>query len=233
MPVRRRVRIELILLAALTVCLAYVIRWARQDGGYGSGFYVTGSGRVIRVEYGDSVSTEIDGSILSDPYGKNNKDLAAWVQMAWENQWGYVWGTFGNVLTEEEYASKLAQYPDNVEQYSDFILEHWLGRRTADCVGLIKSYGWYDPDTGSIEYGANGMADVDTEGMYEAATVRGSIDTIPETPGVIVYMSGHVGVYIGDGYVIESIGTEGGVVRTRLKGRGWTDWFQCPYIAYD
>ncbi|MCD8322031.1 MAG: C40 family peptidase [Oscillospiraceae bacterium] len=231
MKVRRRVRLELLLLAVLIVCLAYVSRWA-WGSSYGNGVYVTDAGKTIRVEYGSSTGTEIDVSLFTDPYVKTGGDLAVWVQIAWENQWGYVWGTFGNVLTMDEYASKLAQYPDNVGRYSSFILQNWIGRRTADCVGLIKSYGWYDPDTGSIEYGSNGMEDVDTEGMYEAATVKGEIDTLPETSGVIVYMPGHVGVYIGGGYVIESIGTEGGVVKTRLDGRGWTDWFQCPYITY-
>lgn len=195
--------------------------------------YVNDDGDVFQVEYGTSNSTEIDVSIFSDPYVKNNVDLVAWVQMAWENQWGYVWGTFGKILTEEEYQSLLAQHPNNVGTYSTFILTHWLGHRTVDCVGLIKAYGWYDPDTGNIVYGSNGMEDVDTEGMYEAATVKGEIDTLPETPGLVVYMFGHVGVYIGDGYVIEAIGTEGGVVKTKLDSRDWTDWFQCPYIAYD
>lgn len=231
--VRRRVRAELILLAGLMAGLAYAARWAWGDGDFGNDVYVTDSGQRIPVEYGTYDSTEIDPSRFSDPSRKTGQDLAVWAQMAWENQWGYVWGTFGNVLTMDEYASKLAQYPDNVSRYSGFILEHWTGRRTVDCVGLIKSYGWYDPDTGAIAYGSNGMEDVGTEGMYEAAAVKGTIDTLPETPGVVVHMSGHVGVYIGDGYVIEAIGTEGGVVKTRLAGRGWTDWFQCPYIAYD
>ncbi|MCD8117548.1 MAG: hypothetical protein LUE21_10655 [Oscillospiraceae bacterium] len=131
------------------------------------------------------------------------------------------------------YADKLAMYPENVGKYSTFILTHWLGYRVADCVGLIKSYGWYDVDAGYIGYNINGMEDVGTEGMYEAATVKGTIDTIPETVGLIVYRNpGHVGVYIGDGYVIESIGTEGGVVKTEIDAREWTDWFQCPYITY-
>lgn len=38
--------------------------------------------------------------------------------------------------------------------------QNWLGRRTADCVGLIKGYGWYNAETGQTEIGANDMPDI-------------------------------------------------------------------------
>lgn len=50
----------------------------------------------------------------------------------------YVWGTYGQVLTRSLYKAKAEQYPDEVGGYADFIEEHWIGGRTADCVGLIK-----------------------------------------------------------------------------------------------
>ena len=51
---------------------------------------------------------------------------------AWENNWGYVWGTYGNILTEALFGYKKQQYPDGVGNYADFIEANWLGRRTAD-----------------------------------------------------------------------------------------------------
>ena len=57
---------------------------------------------------------------------------------AWESGWGYVWGTYGSVLTDSLFAYKLEQYPDGVGSYADFIRANWLGGRTTDCVGLIK-----------------------------------------------------------------------------------------------
>ena len=33
---------------------------------------------------------------------KNNLDLVKWAQMAYDNKWGYVWGSHGNVLTANE-----------------------------------------------------------------------------------------------------------------------------------
>jgi len=68
--------------------------------------------------------------------------------------------------------------------------------------------------------------------MFDTATVKGTIDTMPEIPGIAVWHDGHIGVYIGNGEVIEAMGTQYGVVKTQLAGRGWTHWLQIPYIAY-
>lgn len=68
--------------------------------------------------------------------------------------------------------------------------------------------------------------------MHTAAEIKGDIDTMPEIIGLIVHLPGHVGVYIGGGWVIEARGFNHGVVLTRLKDRPWTSWFKCPYIEY-
>ena len=150
-----------------------------------------------------------------------------------ESGWGYVWGTFGEVLTESLFQAKLMQYPDGVGNYADFIRANWLGQRTTDCVGLIKSYGWLDSGDMTIHYGTNGMPDIGANQMYYNATKSGTIDTIPEIPGIAVWHDGHIGVYIGNGYVIEAMGTKYGVVKTKLEGRGWTHWLKIPYINYE
>ena len=63
--------------------------------------------------------------------------------------------------------------------------------------------------------------------------VSGTIDTIPEIPGLAVWCEGHIGVYIGGGEVIEAMGTRYGVVRTILAERNFTHWLQVPGISYD
>ena len=108
-----------------------------------------------------------------------------------------------------------------------------------DCVGLIKSYYWsgnQNGGTGSPKYGAAGCPDVNANMMYNRAKVKGKIDTLPERKGVIVISrkhGNHVGIYIGNGYTIEStLGSRGdGVVKRKLD-KLWTDWFECPYITY-
>ena len=34
-------------------------------------------------------------------------------------------------------------------------------------------------------------------------------------------------------YAIEAMGTQYGVVRTKVEGRGWQGWCKIPYIQYD
>ena len=194
------------------------------DNSYGGG----GSS----IEYGGSHENGIDPSGFISPGTKNNLDLAAYAVQAWENNWGYVWGTYGNILTESLFAYKLKQYPDGVGNYKDFIHANWLGRRTADCVGLIKGYGWLDASSGAIRYGTNGMPDYGANQMYQSAAVKGDMSTMPEIKGLAVWKPGHIGVYIGGGYVVEAMGTKYGVVKTEAAGRGWQGWCQVPSIDY-
>ena len=177
-------------------------------------------------------TTYIDYSDYYDPTTKNNLDLAQWAIEAHDAGWGYVWGTYGHVLTRSYYEAKLAQYPEGVGNYADFILANWLGKRTADCVGLVKGYCWFDPEAQSIGYAVNGMPDIATEQMIEWCDEKGSMDTMPEIPGLLLWMDGHVGIYIGDGYAIEAMGTRYGVVKTQVAGRGWVKWGKIPCIEY-
>lgn len=198
---------------------------------------VTGSsgGDTFDGDYipGGGSGAELDVSDLTNPANKNASDLVVYVTNAWQSGWGYVWGTYGQVLTPELFQYKLTQYPEGVGQYADFIRNNWVGKRTADCVGLIKGYGWLNNETMEIEYGSNGMPDIGANQMYYNARHSGTIDTIPEVPGLAVWKLGHIGVYIGNGEVIEAMGTKYGVVKTQLQGRGWTHWLEIPYIAYE
>ena len=177
-------------------------------------------------------SRQINTSTYTDPGTKNNLDLVEWAIAAYNADWGYVMGTYGLVLTEDLLEAKLIQLPDDVGPYEEFIRSNYLGLRTADCVGLIKGYSWYDVDTGEIGYATNGHPDVGADQLYNNATEKGPISTLPEIPGLILHAEGHVGIYIGGGYAIEAMGTRYGVVKTRVANRNWTGWCKSPYIAY-
>ena len=177
-------------------------------------------------------SKRIDSTHYVDCGTKNNLDLVQWAISAYNAKWGYVMGTFGQVLTKDLLAAKLQQLPDAIGPYEDFIRSNYMGVRTADCIGLIKGYSWYDPDTGNINYGSNGMPDVSADQIYAQATEKGSMATMPEIPGILLHASGHIGIYIGGGYAIEAMGTKYGVVKTAVASRNWTGWCKNPYINY-
>ena len=200
---------------------------------------------AVNAKFGTSIEVEdfqnamastrnayINTSNYVDPSTKNNLDLVKWSEFAADKGWGYVWGTYGTVLSPDFLESKIIQYPDEVGGKEDFIRENWLGKRTADCVGLIKGYSWYDTTSQMTILVSNGMPDIGADTMYENATEKGTIDTIPEIPGLAVWKEGHIGVYIGDGKVVEAYGTTSGVIRSELANGGWTHWLKIPYISY-
>lgn len=174
----------------------------------------------------------IDTSDYTNPQTKNNLDLVKWAIHAQKSGWGYVWGSHGKVLDKAELERLESVFGNHVTDYDEFIRANWIGKRTADCVGLIKGYGWYDVSAGSFAVGSNGMQDVTANGMFQVASEKGTIDTIPEIPGLAVWHEGHIGVYIGNGEVIEAMGTQYGVVKTQLKNGRWTHWLKIPYIKY-
>lgn len=181
--------------------------------------------QMVRITY-------IDYSGYVDITTKNNLDLTTWAIEACDSGWGYVWGTYGHVLTRSYYEAKLEQYPEGVGNYADFILSNWLGKRTADCVGLVKGYCWFNPEAQTIGYAINGMPDVSTETMIGLCAEQGPMSTMPEIPGLLLWKEGHVGIYIGGGYAIEAMGTKYGVVKTLVSGRGWSKWGKLPCIEY-
>ena len=141
----------------------------------------------------------------------------------------YWWGTFGQTASAALLTQKRAQYP---EYYTADDFESQFGKRVHDCVGLIKGYLWCDtPDSEPIY---NAAQDVAVSGLFMACPESGSIGTMPDLPGVCVFMRdmSHVGVYIGGGYVIEATGHARGVVKTKLAGRGWALWGKPRWISY-
>jgi hypothetical protein len=161
-----------------------------------------------------------------------NIGLVNHAKKALSENWGYVWGTFGQILTTSLLKEKTIQYPSNVGIYEDFIMTHWLNKRSVDCVGLIKSYMWWNGQDPIY----NPSTDVNANGMFELSSEKGEIKSLPEIPGLCLWRKGHIGVYIGGGQVIEARGTKEGVVQTPVTGEGantWTHWLKCPYIGYN
>lgn len=142
----------------------------------------------------------------------------------------YWWGCFGQRADGALYAQKKAKYPDH---YTAADFPNQYGRKVHDCVGLIKGYRWSDTPESYPKY--VGAQDVAVEGLYAQCTKRGAITSLPETPGVCVFMAnmGHVGVYIGNGEVVEAMNHACGVVKTKLKGRGWAYWGMPDWISYE
>lgn len=140
----------------------------------------------------------------------------------------YWYGTFGQTSNLSLYNSKKKQYP---AYYTSTDFENQFGKRVHDCVGLIKGYLWSETLTSTPKY--NSSQDVSANGMFSKCVEKGDINSMPDIIGICVFMSGHIGVYIGNGEVIEARGHAYGVVKTKLSERGWKNWGKIPYIEYE
>lgn len=163
-----------------------------------------------------------------------NTGLVKHAKAALADKTKYMWGGIYRPITDAyvEQLAKMypAQYTSARKQLLKALPDGYYG---IDCVGLIKSYYW----GGKGSKGYQGATDVNAHGMYNSAKIKGKIDTLPEQPGLVLYCKTrpHVGIYIGNGEVIEStLSSRGdGVAKTKLKDFAWEYWCQCPYVYAD
>lgn len=163
---------------------------------------------------------------------KTNTGLVAYAKAQLGKPYWY--GTFGQTASAALLKSKSAQYAKEgyyIQNRYKVRFDQQYGQRVHDCAGLIKGYLFSDTPTSAPKF--NAALDWGANGMRERCTTFGTINTIPELPGVLVFYDKHVGVYIGGGYVIEARGHDYGVVKTRLKDRPWKWWGKHPAIRYD
>lgn len=143
----------------------------------------------------------------------------------------YWYGTFGNTASQSLLDMKTEQYPSHYYQSRIPTYKSQFGERVHDCVGLIKGYLWSSTPDSVPKY--NASQDVSANGMKAVSADGGNMASMPEQKGILVFQPGHVGIYIGSGYVVEARGFSYGVIKTQLKSRGWTSWGRCPWIIYD
>lgn len=142
----------------------------------------------------------------------------------------YWYGAFGQTATNSLYKSKKAQYPSHYTAGRAVAYKkHIAQKRTVtDCVGLIKGFYWSNAGTRAPKYKTNGCPDVSANGMIKLCDETGPIATLPDVPGMLVWNSGHIGVYVGGGKAIEARGFAYGVVETKVANRSWTRWGRLP-----
>ena len=141
----------------------------------------------------------------------------------------YWYGTFGQAASKDLYDRHKKQYPN---YYKWDYAPEVAGQKVHDCCGLIKGYLFCEsPTSGKYTYNEN--QDISANQMRSLCLTKGTIANMPEVPGLLVFMDGHVGVYIGGGEVIEARGHSYGVVKTKLKNRKWTSWGYCPFVIYE
>jgi hypothetical protein len=161
----------------------------------------------------------------------------------------YVMGGWGARLTPTQ-KQYYRSYTDYNKQAARQKLIDAAGTDTwaFDCVGLIKGilWGWVGNAAqtyGGAKYASNTVPDLGANTMItkcENVSTDFSDAAIAKMfPGEVVWLSGHIGVYAGDGLVVEcSPAFENKVQitslgkRTGYSARKWTKHGKLPYVEY-
>lgn len=143
----------------------------------------------------------------------------------------YWCGTFGQIANEWLYHYNKSRLPMYYTA-NDFTKQ--FGQKVHDCVGLVKGAMWCNtPDSAPVYVASQ---DVTVEAMYKSAIDRGVVSNLNGKPcdGALLFNSsfGHVGVYIGNGYVVEAKGHAYGVVKSVYIPSNWAYWCKCVYFDY-
>ena len=178
-----------------------------------------------------------------------NKELIAKLKDIKDNYTTtYMWGMFGGPVTESKIQEKTRQYPSFYTSSRQATLRKMIGKNVYafDCIGLIKGvlWGWNgDPKHphGGARYQSNNVPDIDANVTINRCKDV-SADFSKIVPGSAVWLPGHIGIYIGDGRVIEATPSwKDGVQETAclnigsiagLPGRRWTKHGKLPWIEY-
>lgn len=157
----------------------------------------------------------------------------------------YWYGTCVYTCTSSLLTRKAKQYPSHygnsrMATYKKHIAEHKV---CMDCIGMIKGFFWTNGGKGVLEYlnggvefsskyGSNNCPDKGANGMLSwlksKGCQHGDISTLPDVPGILLFKSGHVGVYVGGGYAVEAQGFAYGVKKTKVSKRPWKEWAYLP-----
>lgn len=160
----------------------------------------------------------------------------------------YVMGCFGAPLT----AANKKRYTQNHSYNKAADRTKMINAASSDtfgfdCVCLIKGilWGWTgDPARtyGGAQYAINGVPDTSADGMIAKCTGVSTTGWASMVPGEAVWMSGHIGIYIGDGLAVECTPKWENKVQITAVGnigkkagyntRTWTKHGKIPWVDY-
>ena len=150
-----------------------------------------------------------------------------------EDHWGYIWGTAGIMWTQARQAA-LEKTTDSNREMGRKYGARWIGNMVADCSGMFvfafKKYGLGMSHISSNIYKSYCTK---TKGKLTAElkkTIR---------PGTAVFTGQtagnhpHVGLYVGNGEVVEAAGTKQGVIKSKLSDDKWTFYGELKNVDYN
>lgn len=165
----------------------------------------------------------------------NYFDLISKFQYALDNGFGYIYGASYELWSAAKQAAYAQQWAGNADRANSVKYGgKWAGHYVTDCSGL---FAWsFKQLGGSIAHGSNSIWNkyCSSKGTMKSGK---RADGQPLLPGTAVFTStgdkhNHIGLYIGDGYVIEAQGAQTGVVKGKVSASKWTHWGELQGVNY-
>ena len=156
-------------------------------------------------------------------------------QYALDNDWGYILGTAGEKWTAAKQAQLNKTTADKYAMGRKYGSK-WIGHTVTDCSGL---FSWAFKELGGYMYhGSDTMFKKYTtsSGKLKSGKRTDGKELLPGT-AVFVWKEkdqkyGHVGLYIGNGWVIEAASTQSGVIKSKVTASKWTHWGELKGVSY-
>ena len=156
-------------------------------------------------------------------------DLVAHCMRFYNEGWGYIYGAYGQIWTQ---AAQDRATDEQTKKYG----QQWVGKHVIDCSGVwylamkeLGSYMYHGSNTMWNKYTVNrGQLRSGKRTDGEELKVGSAIFTGNDGEG-----RNHVGIYIGDGKVLEAGGCQHGVILTAVTLRKWTWWAEMRYVNYE
>ena len=131
---------------------------------------------------------------------------------------GYVWGTSGQILTEDNLKTFVANGKGNVDPNR---VRQWMGLQVFDCAGLV--YAAFNTIGIQLAKGATSIWD---QTKWQK---KGEIKNLPTDKVCILFRKdggsmGHTGIYIKNGQFVHAKGSDYGVRKENMSGSSWTHW---------
>lgn len=163
------------------------------------------------------------GYILNTWHTKWTQSLQTQKVNYMENKYGSAWKTSDNAKKDSSYTA--AMYGSR-----------WIGRYVTDCSGLFY---WAFKELGGYMYhGSNTMWNKYCVNKGKLVGGRRA-DGLELKSGTAVFVlkngsdRSHVGLYIGNGTVIEASGTQVGVITTQITNKKWAEWGELKGVDYN
>lgn len=177
-------------------------------------------------------------------------ELIAVFQKALDDHWGYIWGAAGKEWTQALQKQKISYmvnkygtgWKNNSEAKDDngymaaYYGDRWIGHIVADCSGLFvfafQKCGIRISHSSHYQY-----TDYCAEKGVLSKGKRTDGKELKPGTAVFVYKDDrkrytHIGLYIGDGKVIEAYGTQKGVILGSVTDSKWNRWGEMKKVDF-